>query len=609
MAPSNGRPSLASKYTLVIGITLVVGVSLGAVAVVVFQGLITEKERARHGIHDDSFPRSSLQSPHSESTQQIDEPERFREIFKHQSTIDQYTALYTNLSRATVDELKEWWSLSKEIERKSHRVTAQNAILREFAKNSPQEALRYVDDATIFETDTLLKTVFNEWAVSHLDGAIEAVPTLPAPRRNIAIEAILESRDDLSDSERRSIAAQLGNEETYLKMVSDSKASQTIAEPQQSWDTLLNDSVDDSLQLWSLAKVAEAWYAQIGFEVLSHMIAVASANKEQLLRPIVQLDPAGAMDYVRGVDEESDKRYLASTVAIEWARTDPRGALSAVLTIQPPSLASWLESQIAIFWARSEPDAMIENIELISEEFRIDTLESAFSMLADKDPMGAIERLSSVEHYVGNTSSIVRSILFRWANQEPDAAADWVLNTYPKEDPQRRTLTETVLRFFAHRDPNKAFEFAIAQPVSFAGIGLEVIVMQSITQDGDIDLAKKLLPRVRGDDTKAYVHSLIGGAMVKQSKFDQVLDFGLELSESEQPQYYESVLSDWARKDPKNLLATLKGLPSDSFKSTAAFLLVLNNEHRPVLTDDQIENAKTFLNKTHEIAVKQLLER
>lgn len=609
MASSNARLSLASKYTLIIGLTLVMGMAMGALGVVVFQGLFTEKERASFGIHGDTFPRSSLQSSDGDSTQQIDESEQFREIFKHQSTTDQYTALYTTLSRATVDELKVWWARSKQIERKSHRETAQNAILREISKNSPQEALRYIDDAAIFETDALLKTVFSEWAVSNLEGAIEAVSTLSVPRRDIAIEAVLESRDDLSDRERRSIAIQLGNEEMYLKMVSDSKASQTIAEPQQSWDTLLNDSVDDSLQLESLAKVAEAWHAQIGFEVLSHILAIASANRARLLRPIVQLDLTGAMDYVRGIDEDRDKRYLASTVAIEWARTDPRGALSAVLTIQPPSLASWLESQIAIFWARSKPDAMIENIELISEEFRIDTLESAFSKLADTDPNGAIERLSSVEHYVGNTSSIVSSILYRWSYQDPDAAADWVLNTYPKDDPKRRTLLEPVLRIFTLQDPSKAFEIAIAQPVSNDGFGLEIVVMQGITGDGDIDLAKKLLPQVRGGNTKTQVYSLIGGAMVEESKFDEALDFGEELSENEQRQYYGSVLGDWAERDPKNLLASLESLPSDSIKSLAAFRLVLNNQYTPVLTDDQIEHAKTFLNTLHEAHLKRILER
>lgn len=601
MASQNTRLSSAAKYTLVIGITSIVGVSLGALAMVVFQFLVTEPESRRQGHW---HPGGDV-SPNRDSLKKIVEVGQFQEFFKYGSIATQYTALYATLSLATEEELKDWWTQSQKIERKSHRETAQNTILRELAKINPQEALSYVDDVSIFQTDSLLITVFSEWAVADLDEAVEAIATLSGQQREIALIAILEVRDDLSNSELRSIAVQLGKEELFLKLVSDTQASQSIEKPQESWDLLLNDEVDDSLQLNSLAKVAEAWHAQIGFEVLSHMLAVAPENRVRLLRSIVQLDPAGAMDYVRGVDKESDKQSLARAIAREWARTDAQGALAAVSTIQPPTLASRLESQVALTWALNSPYAAIENIELISEELRIDTLERAFSIIAGKDPMGAIEKLSSVEHHVGNTSSIVYFIVLRWSNQEPAAAADWVLNTYPKEDPQRRRLLEPVLRELIHQDPSKAFEVAIAQPVPSEGYGLEVTVMQGITRDGDIELAKKLLPQVRGK-ARTYVYSLIGGAMVQESQFDEALNFGQELSESEQPRYYGLVLDDWAKKDPKNLLASLESLPSNSIKSTAAFQLVFNNRYNPALTDDQIEHAKTFLSDDDKTRLKRI---
>ena len=575
---------------------------MGALAVVVFQGLITEKERtSRPGIHGDTF---GFESPESDSFEKIVEVGQFQEFFKYGSIAAQYTALYATLSRATEQELKEWWEQSKEIERKSHRETAQNAILRELAKINPQEALSYVDDVSIFQTDSLLITVFSEWAVAGLDEAVEAIATLSGQQREIALIALLEVRDDLSNSELRLIAVQLGKEELYLKLVSDTQASQSIEKPQESWDLLRNDEVDDSMQLESLAKVAEAWHAQIGFEVLSHIQAVAPENRTALFRSIVQLDPAGAMDYARGIGEDTDRQHLIRTIAREWARIDPRGALSAVSTIQPPILASTLESLVSTTWARNKPHALIDNIELISEEFRIDTLEMAFSHIAGEDPKGAIEKLSSIEHQVGNTSSIVFFIVSRWSYDEPEAAAEWVVNTYAKEDPHRRTLLEPVLRSLVHQDPNKAFEIAIEQPAPSGGHGLEVTVMQGITRDGNIELAKKLLPQVRG--ASAYVYSLIGGAMVQESKFNEALEFGKELGESEQPQYYGLVLDDWAQKDPKNLLSSLDSLPSQSIKSSAALQLVLNHRYSPVLTDDQIERARTFLNPDDSTTLKRI---
>ena len=68
---------------------------------------------------------------------------------------------------------------------------------------------------------------------------------------------------------RRSIASQLSGEETFLKLASDTLASKSITEPKQSWEILLNDGVNDSLQTDSLDIVAEALREQIGFEVLN----------------------------------------------------------------------------------------------------------------------------------------------------------------------------------------------------------------------------------------------------------------------------------------------------------------------------------------------------
>ena len=176
---------------------------MGALAVLVFQGLVSDKERA-------TDPWSHGFIPHrkgsSDSTGPVDELEQLREIFKYRSIADQYIALYASLSLATDQELKEWWTQSKKIEQNSHRETAQSAIIRELAKTNPQQALRYIEDVSIFQSDRLLIAVFSEWAVAQLEDAIEAIATLSGRRRETALIAVLEVHDDLSDSERRSIA-------------------------------------------------------------------------------------------------------------------------------------------------------------------------------------------------------------------------------------------------------------------------------------------------------------------------------------------------------------------------------------------------------------------
>ena len=93
-------------------------------------------------------------------------------------------------------------------------------------------------------------------------------------------------------------------------------------------------------------------------------------------------------------------------------------------------------------------------------------MESAFGRFARKDPLEAIEKLSMVEEFVGNTTSIIVHILTSWAFKQPEAAAEWVVSQYSADDPQRHRLMQTVLTLMAPKDPNRAFELATASPGS-----------------------------------------------------------------------------------------------------------------------------------------------
>ena len=578
---------------------------MGALAIILIQGFNTQSNRATHELFRSEFQQSSSERGEIDSTNITVEVGHFHEIFKHRNIAEQSHALYTSLSSAKEHELNAWWKASQKIERNSHREAVQNAILQHLVTINPQAALRYIDDVSIFFSDTLLRTVFSAWAASQLNAAVSASTTLSRQQRNIAVQAILETRDDLSNSELRSIAVQLDSEETYLKLVSDTQASQSIAKPHESWDMLLNDDVDDSLQFESLSRVAEAWREQIGFEVLSHIYKAGGENSVQLVEAIAQVDLASALDYTRTLLNANEKEYLAKTIAREWARTDARTALSAVASFQPVSLSSGLEIIVAKTWATTDPNAAINNIELISEKSRLVMLLTAFSNIASEDPMDAIAKLETVKRYVGNTSTIVQNIVMRWSRQNARAAADWVLNSYAQDDSERRTMLGWVLRDMSRQDVLKAFEIAVEHPAHSEKYGLEHVVLQEIIQDGDIELAKKLLPRV-GESAKLNAYSQVGEAMVREARTEEALELGKEIGDNEQQLYYQQVISYWATIDPKDLYASLKDLPTNSFKSRAALQLVMSNKNIPILSDDQIEQARTYLNSEDEATVKRV---
>ncbi|MYD46413.1 MAG: hypothetical protein F4W92_08685 [Gammaproteobacteria bacterium] len=587
-----------SKRGIVIAGTFAIGLVIGALTVIAIQNTVPQKEHPPNGVVQDEVEQGATKSDVRLTSVSPVDVGQFEEIFKHQSITEQHTTLNISLFGATEEKLKDWWIQSKQVERTSHREIAQQFIVRNLTALNPQRAVQYLDDVSPLQTDTLLTTIFTEWAVLNLYDAIEAAANLAGARRNIALEAILVTRDDLSEEERRAIAIQLERIETYQKLISEAKAIESISNPQEAWRILLDDNVDDFLQMGTLATIAETWREQIGFEVLSRIYRSRTEDywiKWQIMESIVQVDPALALDYVQGLTEENEQSYLSNIIVREWARTDALAALAAVSTFEPSSLIPGLEEEIAEVWARTKPYELIENIEIVSEESRVSPLETAFSYIAREDPLRAIDMLSSVANSVGNTSTILNRIVDRWAMRQPEAAADWVLNNFDQEDAQLRTLLEAVLPSLARQDPIKAFELAIEQPAPNQRSGLESLVIRQLTRDGDVDLAISLLPRVR-ENARAYAYGDIAYAMVNDGQTIEALELGSDLEPRQQESYYQLVVQIWARTDPTDLYETLEDLPSSRVQSLAAAELMWQNQTDPIFTDDQLEQARSLLN-------------
>ncbi len=611
MSTMNEQSSTGFIRISLIGISLAIGLIFGILAVLAIQRIVPQNEQSSQDVAQGEVEQTSTTSTNRISTTDRIETGRFDEIFKHDSISEQYRALHATLSHATQQELKEWWNQSKSIERTSQREIAQEVILRSLTAINPQEAIRRIDEVSILQSNAALKIVFSEWAVLHLEDAINAAATLVSSQRNVALQTILETRDDLPENERLSIARQLESEKTFLRLLSDSKVSENIGEPERSWEILLNDNVDNILQTETLTKVAEAWREQIGLEVLSKIYQIGVDDyriRPPLVEAIAQEDPESALEYARSLSDEQEQSYLSERIVRVWAQTDAPAALSAVSTFEPASLVSALEENIANTWAQSNPSEMIENVELISLENRAYPLSTALSNIAREDPLGAIDMLSSLEHTVGNTSMILSSIVYQWAVQHPEAATEWVLENFDSENPQRRNLLESTLPRLARRDPNKAFELAIQHPASGSGLGLDYHVLGEIVREGDIEVAKKLLPQVN-ERYKYILYGRVASEMVVEGQIEQALSLGEELEESNRRYYYLTVFSSWARTNPKNLMESLDGLSDKTIKSIAAYEIISQNRYNPVFTNDQLERVRTFLIPEDEAILKRLEDR
>ena len=600
---------------LVIAITFAVGLVVGVLAVIAIQTFLLKNELERYDLAEIELQQDSPENFDRDSNALPSGDEYFEEIFKLPSSAEQYQALYNSLSQNTEQELEQWWIQSQSIERTSHREIAQQVILQNLTKINPQKALHYLLEVLPLQNDALSRTIFSEWAVLNLDEAIEAAAALAGARRSVALEAIIETRDDLSEDRRLAIAVQLERPATYYKLSNEMKALHSIANPSESWDILLNDNVDDSLQVGVLAQVAETWREQSGFEILSKIYHSGIEDyeiKNQLAAAISQNDPALALEYAQEVSDEQEQFFMSRIIVKEWAATDPLAALAAVSSFKPTSLYFELEEEVAVVWAKNKPYELIQGIELMSERARVWPLEVAFSYIAREDPLKAIESLSSVEASVGNTSTILHQIVDQWGIRHPEDATDWLLKDFDQEDPVLlHSLLEEVLPSLARKDPKKAFDIAIEQPTPNERFGLDLQIIWQLTRDGNVETAMSLLPRVR-KDSKVFAYNNVGTALVNTGQTFEALELGSDLEQPEQDSYFRRVFQKWAETDPTNLYEALEDLPTSetqSFQSIAASELITRRFQRhQVLSDDQLKRMRSFLNSADKERV-QMIER
>ena len=578
---------------------------IGVLTVIIVQRFVLKSELEPYDLAEIETQQNSTEKFDRDSNAPPTGFGHFEEIFKLRRPAEQYKALYNTLSHTTEQELKQWWTQTKKIERTSHREIAQRVILRYLTKTNPQEALHLLDDISILLRDALSRTVFSEWAVLNLEEAIEAAAKLVGARRDVALKAILGTRDDLSEDRRLAIAVQLGRAGIYHKLNSEMKVLHSIEDPSESWNILLTDNIDESLQIGTLALVAETWREQIGVEILSKIYHSGIEDyeiKRLLTAAIAQVDPALALEYAQEVSDEQEQSFISHIIVEEWASTDPLAALVAVSSFKPSSLFFDLEEDIALVWAKSKPYELIQHIELMSKKSRVWPLEVAFAYIAREEPLEAIDSLSSIEDYVGSTSSILHRIVEQWGILQPEATIDWLLKDFDHEDPYLlHSLLEETLPSLALQDPKKAFEIALEQPtpahpLSFA---LDLRVIWALTTHGHVEQAISLLPRVR-ENSKASAYEDVGSALVNKGQALEALKLGRDLKPHEQQSYYRQVFQKWAWTDPTDLYESLENLPpsdAQSLQSLAASELLTRRFNRDqVLTDKQLERARSFLN-------------
>ncbi len=534
------------------------------------------------------------------------------ELTQYRSDFARSVALYALLERADREELIDLAKRSNTINHSSRRRTTQIAIGRKFAAVDPQLALEIVKDVPQSTRAALLFGVYHEWSTSNLDEAIASAQTLDSAPAQIALQAILETRNDLSESRRREIAGQFGREEFAYRLITEQTAASHADNPESAWQALMDDDIDNAYQLRELREASLGWVDRDGLSVLSNLSSAlnesfGSSVRRELIRSIVEVDPLSAFNHAVALPSEERKLLLSSVVRV-WARIEPQIAFEAAANIEPVSDAESLLKDVVSSWAWNDAHGILAVLEQFDAQLRMLAADQAISSIATKDPLEAARLIEELQTKVSNTSSIESGLIYHWSRSDPRAALDWLLEDPKRGDTRRRSMIESALRGLAHEDPQYAFQIGLEQPLVWEhDNGMESDVISELSRF-DIETAISLLPKVR-EESKSISYLWVGQALVKKRDPYRALELGEQVPESKRDFYYGSIGGEWADTNPIQMYEELEQLPGAKLKSTMAKQLLLNNARSPILSKDQVKHAKSLLTEEDAKTVDQWEQR
>ncbi len=541
-------------------------------------------------------------------TRDIDGIGDYTELLSAAPDFEGTRALYQALARINQAELTELLGRSKRISSPNHRLYVQKAIFQRLASLNPQEALRLVEDIDWQHRDAILVRVFAEWSISDLDAAVASIGRLDNKQQKVALESLLSTRDDLSDSHRQDLARSFDAAELAARLMNESQTFGSPEDPEAAWNALASDGFDLVSQLDLATGIATQWMEQSGFEVLPLVLESIAGKSgyhillERLIDNATESDPQGLLDFALGLDG-SHRVIVLGRITDVWGRKDPFAAVQAVIASEQ-DVQMRLNLQIILRqWARSNPQEMFEKRSHLPRPVQLEGLGYALTEIAKKDPDQALQLLTNLKGEFDDTSPLSRSLVNGWAEEDPRAALEWVTSNSSELGSDFLYILSDVLAKLVQSNPQEAFSIAVSQPPLPYGEGIEERLIRELTRI-DMDTAIALLPQVREESRpNAYGHMSYTLAGKGQSK--RALELADDLPETEQERYYNSVLSSWARYSSEGLFQEIENLSTEELKSLAAYHLAISHGITPVLTTEQLDLAKTFMKERELERLKQ----
>ena len=418
----------------------------------------------------------------------------------------------------------------------------------------------YVEQINLSLHRDLIDTIFGEWARSDLEKAVATAEGLSGTRRAFAIQAILRARDDLPLGIRSELAENLGGKHYLNELASQSQFRETLADPRTEWNRLIETSKPTSVRKPSFMHIASVWFQSEGTAAVSEIINSLAHSKirEEVLPAVIEHiatpDPNKLLDILQEMPLENDVVKFIPRVLGRWAWDNVDAAFARATDLDVAY--STYENRAAVIdvWIYSDPESVLNVVDSLPAELVNSTLSQAISRLALRSPAKAVSYWSDINN-LPLKRKLTSSIVSNWNKSDPKAATEWLL-TQPEELANDRRKAATLVAL-AGKDLDLALNISSRQHGDL-GILLDSEIISSIAAK-NTDQAINLLSHIESDSRLTSALK-IGQTLIFEDHA-RALGIGKILNEDQKSEYYDQLVSIWARSRPQEVINKLDELP------------------------------------------------
>ena len=549
-------------------------------------------------LHVEAFTYTLQERENEKATTLSKQIWTFEELFKIQTLYERQVALRGHLHTTSEGQINELLQESKSMDHDYGIVLLKCELFGRLTTIDPYQATAKACMYSWNIRSPYISAVFSEWSGTDIDAAISHAKTLSELDQGVAVGAILRSASNLTDTQVLEIARSFDKESLALDLIQDRNVAISSRDPESAWFAILNDDRDDYDQSISLSKIAKTWIDREGmgaFDRIEQSLVHLNTRREVLTRlaeQLAQSDPEIAFNHVKNWND-GPFNYSLRAVIHTWALREPSIALTAVATLDSERVIKKLQQYIISVWAGSDPRSLLENSEILPSESRQFGLERAIIGIASRAPEEAAQLLDSLNDNSAQTR-VQQAIVANLIEQDVHKALDWVLESV-EDRKKRHYLLTFIWPGLVELDAEFAMQIALQDPLEdLSGeLGVEIDVIRNVAQT-DIDQALSLLPQVRDGRTKIVAYSVVGSTLAYSGESDRAIELGFQLDESIQEDYFNSLVSDWAYKDPLGLFKSMDHIPGQNVKSTAAKRLEMANRFHKVFSNEQLDQIKKY---------------